>query len=97
MFYPHPDDPNAIEFSGDINNFVSAHKYRVYSPNDELLNLIINSMVPEENRFDIGTLRLTECRLPLPHRPLPTVPVTVSTRDFMGTRTAMFGKTRLGK
>lgn len=97
MFYSHPEKVNEMEFSGDLNNFVSAHKYRVYAPDDELLNLIINSMVPQENRFPIGDLRLTECRLPLPNKPQPKVQIYVSTKDFMGTRTAMFGKTRLGK
>jgi DNA helicase HerA-like ATPase len=97
MFYPHPEQPNEVEFSGDLNNFVSAHKYRVYSADDSLLDLIANSMVPKENRFPIGSLRLTECRLPLPSKSLPSVTVHVSTRDFMGTRSAMFGKTRLGK
>ncbi len=97
MFYPHSEKMDEVEFSGDLNNFVSAHKYRVYAPDDDLLNLIINSMVPNENRFHIGDLRLTECRLPLPDRPQPKVKVYVSTKDFMGTRTAMFGKTRLGK
>lgn len=97
MFYPHPEQMNEVEFSGDLNNFVSAHKYRVYAPNELLLWLIVNSMVPTENRFPIGDLRLTECRLPLPNRPLPQVEVFVSTKDFMGARTAMFGKTRLGK
>jgi hypothetical protein len=40
---------------------------------------------------------LTECRLPLPDTNQPNVIVNVSTNDFMATRTAMFGKTRLGK
>lgn len=97
MFYPHPEDKEKLEFSGDLNNFVSAHKYRVFSPDDVLLDLITNSLVPETNRFPIGKLRLTECRLPLPESKLPDVQVNVSTNDFMGTRTAMFGKTRLGK
>ena len=97
MFYPHQDNVDEVEFSGDINNFVSAHKYLVYAPDNRLLNLIINSVVPKENRFSIGKLRLTECRLPLPGKPQPDVSVLVSTRDFMGMRTAMFGKTRLGK
>lgn len=97
MFYPSPEKPNAVEFSGDINNFVSAHKYKVYAPNETILKLVVNTLVPEENRFEIGDLRLTECRLPIPAKPLPQVNVCVSTRDFMGARTAMFGKTRLGK
>jgi DNA helicase HerA-like ATPase len=97
MFYPHPEKMDQIEFSGDLNNFVSAHKYRVYAPDDSLLKLITNSMVSTENRFPIGVLRLTECRLPLPNKPQPRIEVFVSTKDFMGARTAMFGKTRLGK
>ena len=97
MFYPHPEKANEIEFSGDMTNFVSAHKYFVYSPNDELLDLIVNSLVDSENRFQIGKLRLTECRLPVPTQSLPNVDVFVSTKDFIGSRTALFGKTRLGK
>ena len=97
MFYPNPDETNRVEFSGDLNNFVSAHKYKVFSPTDDLLWLIVNSMVPDSNRFEIGRLRLTECRLQTPGQPLPNVPIYVSTKDFMGARTAMFGKTRLGK
>ena len=97
MFYPNPVEENKIEFSGDLNNFLSAHKYKIFSPDDKLLDLVTNSMVPSENRFNIGKLRLTECRLPLPNKTLPDVNVFLSTKDFMGTRTAMFGKTRLGK
>lgn len=97
MFYPHPENINEVEYSGDLNNFVSAHKYLVYAADDALLKLITNSMVPNENRFPIGNLRLTECRLLLPNKLHPQVEVFVSTKDFMGARTAMFGKTRLGK
>ena len=97
MLYPNPDILNGVEFSGDLNNFVSAHKYRVYSPDDKLLNVIVNSSVPKENQFELGKLRMTESRLTLPTNNQPSIPVNVSTKDFMGTRTAMFGKTRLGK
>jgi len=97
MFYPKPDEQDKVEFSGDMNNFVSAHKYKVYAPDDALLDLVINSLVPVENRFPLDALRLTECRLPLPDKDQPNVQVSVSTKDFLGARTAMFGKTRLGK
>lgn len=97
MFYPHPERPDAVEFSGDMNNFVSAHKYRVYAPDNALLDLVINTLVPDDSRFKIGALRLTECRLPLPGKSQPAVDVCVSARDFLAARTAMFGKTRLGK
>lgn len=97
MFYPHPTQADTIEFSGDLNNYVSAHKYKIYSPDDALLYLVNNATVPTENRFAIGKLRLTECRLPLPNKQLPNVDIFLSTNDFKGCRTAMFGKTRLGK
>lgn len=97
MFYPHPEQRNSIEFSGDLNNFVSAHKYHIYAPDDTLLHLITNSIVPQTNRFCVGKLRLTECRLPLINREKTNVDVHLSTNDFLASRTAMFGKTRLGK
>ena len=97
MFYPHPTQPDTVEFSGDLNNYVSAHKYKIFSPDDNLLYLVNNATVPKENRFAIGKLRLTECRLPLPNKTLPDVDIFLSTTDFKGCRTAMFGKTRLGK
>ena len=97
MLYQSPDDSMLAEFSGDINNIVSAHKYQVYAPDDNLLDLVINATVPEKHRFSLGSLRLTEARLPLPGKPLPNVAVQLSTFDFMSRRTALFGKTRLGK
>ena len=97
MLYQSPDDPTGVEFSGDINNIVSAHKYQVYAPDDNLLDLVVNATVPDEHRFSLGPLRLTEARLPLPGKPLPKVDVQLSTDDFMSRRTALFGKTRLGK
>ncbi len=97
MFYPHPTQADTIEFSGDLNNYVSAHKYKIFSPDDALLYLVSNATVPIENRFSIGKLRLTECRLPLPNKTMPDVEIFLSTNDFKGCRTAMFGKTRLGK
>jgi len=97
MFFPDPEDATVLRFSGDVNNIVSAHRYKVYSPPENLLELIVNGIVREENRFAIGDLRLTECTLPFSNRIRPEVEVNVSTSDFRGFRTAMFGKTRLGK
>lgn len=97
MFFPDGEDPNKLRFSGDVNNVVSAHRYKIFSPTKELLDLIVNGIVRQENIFSIGKLRLTECTLPFANNPQPEVDVTVSTNDFRGFRTAMFGKTRLGK
>jgi Helicase HerA, central domain len=97
MYYPQPGVMNKVAFSGDVNNVVSGHRYRVYSPTPELLDLIVNATVRDASRFAIGKLRLTECQLPFAEQEQPDVNVQVSTLDFRGYRCAMFGKTRLGK
>jgi len=97
MFYANPKVSSKLEFSGDVNNIVSAHRYEVYAPNDELLKVIINGIVPEKLRFELGDLRTMECRLIEGDVPASDIPVYVSMEDFKGRRTAMFGKTRLGK
>jgi hypothetical protein len=97
MFFPDTNDVNKVMFSGDVNNVVSAHRYKIYAPTENLLNLIVNGIVRPENQFSIGSLRLTECTLPFANTPQMKIDVNVSTNDFRGFRTAMFGKTRLGK
>lgn len=54
-------------------------------------------MVRQERQISIGDLRMTECRLPFANIQPHKVTVQISVRDFQGFRTAMFGKTRLGK
>jgi len=97
MFYPDQQESAKIAFSGDVNNVVSAHRYKVYAPTEDLLEIIVNGIVRPENQFSIGKLRLTECSLPFANSSPFATDVRVSTSDFRGFRTAMFGKTRLGK
>lgn len=97
MFFPNQSDASKVAFSGDVNNVVSAHRYKVYSPTEVLLEVIVNGIVRPENQFPIGKLRLTECSLPFANSQPLVTDVQVSTSDFRGFRTAMFGKTRLGK
>jgi hypothetical protein len=94
MFYPNPNDSSKLMFSGDVNNVVSPHRYEVFAPDDTLLDLIVNGIIKDEFQFEIGKLRPTECQLTVDAM---ETPVIISMKDFMGCRTAMFGKTRLGK
>jgi hypothetical protein len=97
MFYPDPNDHDKMTYSGDVNNVVSGHRYKVYSPTQEILDLIVNGTLNPVNQWELGKLRFTECLMPFQNIPQLEVPVKVSTEDFKGFRTAMFGKTRLGK
>lgn len=94
MFYAEPTDLNKLSFSGDVNNVVSAHRYKVFSPDADLLKLIVNGTVKPDQQFDLGKLRTMECQLT---DNSTSIPVNISMVDFKGYRTAMFGKTRLGK
>jgi Helicase HerA, central domain len=96
MFYADPKNTKELAFSGDVNNVVSAHRYKVYAPDDQLLNLIVNGTVRPEEQFQIGTLRTMECGLSS-EVAISSIPVLISMLDFKACRTAMFGKTRLGK
>lgn len=97
MFYAHPEDMSRLAFSGDVNNVVSAHRYKVFSPDEKLLELIINGLVKKESRFALGQLRTMECALRSGFENGLKTPAFISLEDFKGCRTAMFGKTRLGK
>ena len=97
MFYADPNNVDKLVFSGDVNNIVSAHKYEVYAPDEELLNVIVNGTVKNELQEEIGHLRTMECMFGIERQASVNIPVKISMRDFMGCRTAMFGKTRLGK
>ncbi|WP_045234626.1 ATP-binding protein [Deinococcus pimensis] len=97
MFYPDPRDENKVAFSGDVNNVVSAHRYKIYSPDQGLLDLIVNGLVSQTNRWSLGRLRSTECELTFDELEDSDTPVNISVNDIKGFRTALFGKTRLGK
>ncbi|MBL8263306.1 MAG: ATP-binding protein [Xanthomonadaceae bacterium] len=95
MFYADPAAMQRLAYSGDVNNVVSAHRYKVFAPDDALLRVIVNGMVKPESQIEIGALRTMECSLS--SASTSRIPVSISMRDFKGCRTAMFGKTRLGK
>lgn len=87
-------------FGADLENFYSAHHYRVLKPRTDVLEFIVNfrdgaSIVGKPNDFRIGKVRYSSSRRFQTSE--PDVPVWVSPQDFLGKRTAMFGMTRTGK
>ena len=58
--------PKRLAFSGDVNNVVHAHRYKIYAPDEPLLRVIVNGTVKLELRFDIGRAQDNGVRLDRP-------------------------------
>lgn len=95
----YKDDENKQHFGADVENFFSAHHYRVYKPNAETLKLIVNyspdQIAGSGSQIKIGHVRYSSSRRFQGSD--DNVPVYVSPNDFLGKRTALFGMTRTGK
>lgn len=81
-----------IHFSSDVD-LAAAVSYHLFRPDQALMDLLINGGVAPENRIAFGLLRSSE-GLDYLNQPLQAL---VSMNDIRGKRTAMFGKTRMGK
>jgi len=88
------DDGSQIAFGNDIDTYISPHFYEVYVPTPSDLEQLINSFVSSANPMQIGELRYTETQT---GRQGGRVAVRVAPHDFIENRTALFGKTRMGK
>lgn len=86
-------DDGAIVFGADIETYYSPHLYAVYSPTAEMLATLVNAFVDKSTSLPIGRMRLTESLF----SPAPRIDINVAPTDFVGARTALFGKTRMGK
>lgn len=84
MFYGDLNNVDKLAFSGDVNNVVSAHRYEVYSPDADLLKLIINGTVRNQFQANIGKLRTMECMFEMEKQESDNIPVNISMKDFMG-------------
>lgn len=81
-----------LSFAGDVGDYAAAHRYCVYKPPADLLDLILNHFVGGQ-KFQVGTYRPRESRT----QGVEHIRIYTSVDDLVDTRTALFGKTRLGK
>jgi hypothetical protein len=88
------DGEDGVTFGNDLDSYMSSHYYEVYVPDADDLELLVNSFVAALHPETIGHLRYTETATISRGRP---VPIKVSPADFVANRTALFGKTRMGK
>jgi Helicase HerA, central domain len=91
-------DQDQIAFGNDVDTFFAPHAYEVYVPAPDDLESLINSFVRADHAVQIGWLRYTETPPPMGYT---SIPVRIDPDDFIGygsgNRTALFGKTRMGK
>lgn len=92
-FYDSQDN-GKIDYGADIETFLSSHMYSVHVPKDDILENLINLFVNSNSKQRLGRLRYTETNLT---KKANDVIVYTSPDDFIGSRTAFFGKTRMGK
>lgn len=95
----YKDDAGHTRFGADVENFYSAHNYRVIKPNPDVLELIVNfreeGITGKPTDIKIGKVRYSSSLRFQAQE--DAVPVFVSPKDFLGKRTALFGMTRTGK
>ena len=96
-FYRTSDRRTA--FGADIDNFYSPNNYSVYKPRGRVLEYLGNFREDEGIPGGEGDVRIGEVRYSSSRHHLSDdhVPVYVSSVDFLGKRTALFGMTRTGK
>lgn len=95
----YKDDKGCTRFGADVENFYSAHNYKVIKPNSNVLELIVNfreeGITGKPTDIKIGKVRYSSSLRFQAQE--DNVPVFVSPKDFLGKRTALFGMTRTGK
>lgn len=95
----YKDDKGNTRFGADVENFYSAHNYKVVKPNPNVLELLVNfreeGITGKPTDIKIGKVRYSSSLRFQAQE--DDVPVYVSPKDFLGKRTALFGMTRTGK
>ncbi len=80
-------------FSGDMALSLPVTCLHLYHADAQATETLVNGTVPMQGRIPMGWMRSGESVAPSTQDRY----AHVSTRDFLGKRTALFGKTRLGK
>ena len=93
------DSDKNLCFGTDMENFIGAHNYKVYKPQKEQLDIIINENVEikaDELREQFGKLRYSSSKS-YDEEGNYAPEVYLRTNDVIARRSAFFGMTRMGK
>ena len=97
------NEGDSFEFGADVENFYSAHNYKVFKATGKILEQIVNQRDKDlvaggENEFPIGAVRYSSSRrFYATDESVNNVQVFINPGDVLGKRTALFGMTRTGK
>lgn len=94
------DNTGKSIFGADLENFYSAHNYSVYKAEGRVLELIVNYKDFNEIPGQLNDVKIGHVRYSSSVRfqeDQEDVPVYITSKDFLGKRTALFGMTRTGK
>jgi len=92
----YKDEDGVIRFGADTDNIRAASVLRVYRPTGKALSLIAsfsNGARDANALLEVGKVRYTETRKVIDNE----AAVNINVKDFLGTKTALFGTTRSGK
>jgi hypothetical protein len=90
----------SLQFGHDIDNFYATATYRVFKPVGDGLSAIASYIRPAcepAEMVRIGAVRYSSTRRRTTLAKQGDVPVEVNVGDFIGTKTGIFGMTRVGK
>ncbi|WP_025869423.1 helicase HerA domain-containing protein [Methylobacillus glycogenes] len=94
MFFHAPSSNSGVGFAGDVGQLAHVDHYQAFVPTTRVRHLFVNGTVDKRQRIRFGLLRDGET---LDYQHNEGITATLSMLDIRGKRTAMFGKTRLGK
>ncbi len=100
VFYRNND--GKVTFGADVENYYAPNNYKVYKLTGEVLKFIVNQGMRDfiYNEAKTGIFKIGKVRYSSTQRfqqAESEVPVYISSKDFLGARTALFGMTRTGK
>ncbi|MGN4256650.1 DUF87 domain-containing protein [Bacillus sp. GM_Baccil_2] len=96
----YKDEKGHTCFGADVENFFAPNNYKVFKPTTDILEALINFksngfLNQSETDVKFGKVRYSSSARYQQYE--EKVPVYVSSQDFLGKRTALFGMTRTGK
>lgn len=101
-----PHDGLKLKFGSDISNYYSNKGFKIFKPNAEALEEIVNYCDPlnlkshiekygETERVKLGSVRYASTNRK--HQQVDNVPVYIYPADLLSQKSALFGMTRTGK